>query len=91
MSDSGSPPSGLAGTVGDADRWREAARLREEFRGWIVIWLAPEKEFRAYRRLPGTRRDTALAAPASEDLAEKIRLAEQARMPRGAVSGPGQP
>jgi hypothetical protein len=27
-----------------------------------VIWLAPIRRFRAYARLPGTRRDTALTA-----------------------------
>jgi hypothetical protein len=28
--------------------WREAARLRREHRGWIVIWLAPEKARAAF-------------------------------------------
>jgi hypothetical protein len=35
--------------------WREAARLRREHRDSIVIWLAPENCFRAYRRLAGGR------------------------------------
>jgi hypothetical protein len=62
----------------DADRWREADRLRSEFRGWIVIWLAPESQFRAYRRLPGARRDTALSATTTADMANHISQAEQA-------------
>jgi hypothetical protein len=33
--------------------WREAARLRGEHRGWVVIWLSTAREFRAYGRLPG--------------------------------------
>jgi hypothetical protein len=63
----------------DAGRWRDAARLRSEFRGWIVIWLAAENQFRAYRRLPGARRDTALSAATVADLAVQISQAEQAR------------
>ena len=39
----------------DAHCWREAARLRREHAGWVIIWLAPAGEYRAYRRLPGTR------------------------------------
>jgi hypothetical protein len=35
--------------------WREAARLRGEHRDSIVMWLAPENRFRAYRRLAGGR------------------------------------
>jgi hypothetical protein len=69
----GHPPGG-----GDARRWREAARLRHDHPGWTVIWLASAAEFRAYRRLPRTRRDTALAAPTADGLAARITAAEQA-------------
>jgi hypothetical protein len=58
--------------------WREAARLRSRFRAWIVIWLASENCFRAYRRLPGARRDTALSATTSAEMADLIGQAEQA-------------
>ena len=58
--------------------WREAARLRAEHRSWIVIWLAAEHCFRAYRRLPGARRDTALSAATPGELADLIGQAEQA-------------
>jgi hypothetical protein len=58
--------------------WREAARLRREHRGWIVIWLAAEDSYRAYRRLPGAHRDTALSAPTPTAMAAQIRQAEQA-------------
>ncbi len=57
--------------------WREAARLRSQFRGWIIVWLAPENCYRAYRRLPGARRDTAIAAPTTAELAALIGQAEQ--------------
>jgi hypothetical protein len=62
----------------DADCWREAARLRSQFGGWIVIWLARENCYRAYKRLPGARRDTALSAATSGEMAGLIGQAEQA-------------
>jgi hypothetical protein len=62
----------------DGACWQEAARLRREHRGWIVIWLAPENCYRAYRRLPGARRDTALSAATSADMAAQIGQAERA-------------
>ena len=62
----------------DQRHWAEAAKLRGEHQGWIIIWLAAHSQFRAYRRLPGTRRDTVLSAPSSTDLAVQITQAEQA-------------
>ena len=41
-------------------------------------WLAPERCFRAYRRLPGARRDTALSAATPGEMADLIGQAEQA-------------
>ena len=68
----------------DGERWREAAQLRHDHAGWAVIWLAPAGEFRAYRRLPGARRDTALAAATATDLAAQIGQAEQSTRPAAA-------
>jgi len=65
------------GDGGDGARWREAAQLRAEHRGWIIVWLAPENCFRAYRRLPGARRDTALSAATADQMAVLIGQAEQ--------------
>jgi hypothetical protein len=62
----------------DTGRWREAARLRREHPKWVIIWLAPIRQFRAYARLPGARRDTALTARTPAVLAAQISLAEQA-------------
>jgi hypothetical protein len=70
--------------------WREAARLRSQFRTWIMIWLAPENCYRAYRRLPGARRDTALSAATPAEMAALIGQAEQAAA-RPARRGPGRP
>jgi hypothetical protein len=58
--------------------WREATRLRTARRAWVVIWLAPDQCFRAYKRLHGARRDTALSAPTSAEMAILIDQAEQA-------------
>jgi len=41
-------------------------------------WLAPENCFKAYRRMPGARRDTALSAATSAEMAGLIAEAEQA-------------
>ena len=66
-----------AGTEDDQSRWQQAARLRSEHPGWVIIWLSPASEFRAYGRLPGRRRDTALTAPTPTLLAALIGQAEQ--------------
>jgi len=75
---------------GDDDaRWQEAARLRAEHRGWIVIWLAPKNCYRAYCRLPGARRDTALSAATAAEMAAQIGQAEEAGTARPARRGLG--
>ena len=67
-----------AETDADAGCWREAARLRREHRGWIVIWLARDNCYRAYRRTPRSGRDTALSAPTASDMAKRISRADKA-------------
>ncbi|HTX86130.1 MAG TPA: hypothetical protein VME44_28420 [Streptosporangiaceae bacterium] len=62
----------------DAAHWRDAARLRAEHSGWVIVWLARTGQFRAYKRLPGARRDTSLTAATADALATKITAAEQA-------------
>jgi hypothetical protein len=63
---------------GDADRWREAARLRDERPGWVIIWLARTREYRAYQDSQ-SRRATALTAATAADLAAQIRQAAPRR------------
>jgi hypothetical protein len=65
----------------DAARWQDAARLRAQHRGWVIVWLARTGQFRAYKRLPGARRDTCLTAATADALATKITAAEQAATP----------
>ena len=72
------PGPARAARPDDARRCDQAARLRREFRGWIVIWLARDRQYQAYRRMPGARRDTALAAAMPEALAAQITQAEKA-------------
>jgi hypothetical protein len=64
----------------EADRWgwQQATRLRGEHPGWVIIWLSPASEFRAYGRLPGARRDTALTARTPARLAALIGQVEKA-------------
>jgi hypothetical protein len=80
--------AGSGGRDKDDGCWREAARLRKEHRGWIVVWLAAEGCYRACRRLPGARRDTALSAATAAEMATLISQAEQAVTARRARSGP---
>jgi hypothetical protein len=70
----------MTDAVAEADRWgwQQATRLRQEHPGWVVIWLSPASEFRAYGRLPGARRDTALTARTPARLAALIGQVEQA-------------
>lgn len=76
-----------AATAADnsAARWGEAAQLRRDYRGWIVIWLAAFAEFRAYRRMPGARHVTVLTAATSPEIAAQIDQVEQAS---GRLSSP---
>jgi hypothetical protein len=78
------------GTDSNDHRWREAAQLRAERKSWIVIWLAPENCFKAYRRLPGARRDTALSAATVAEMDALIAQAEQTAA-RPARRGRGTP
>ena len=81
MIDRPSPAPGGPPADDDAGRWREAARLRREYPRWVIIWLAPIQRFRAYARLPGTRRDLTLTADTPTGLAAQIAQAEQADRP----------
>jgi hypothetical protein len=74
-------PGGPAWSAEDDTCWREAARLRQEHPNWIIIWLASARQYRAYCRLPGARRDTILTAPTPDELAAKITEVEQSSVP----------
>jgi hypothetical protein len=81
-----------AATAADnsAARWGEAAELRREYPGWVVIWLAAFAEFRAYRRMPGARHVTVLTAATSQEIAAQIDQAQRAARlsrPFGVSSG----
>lgn len=76
-------PGGPAWSAENDACWREAARLRREYPRWIVIWLASVGQYRAYRRLPGARRDTTLSAATPEELAAQMTEAERPRAPGG--------
>ena len=60
----------------DAACWGQAAGLRQQFPGWIVIWLTRDRQFHAYRRMPGARRDTAVTSRSADEMAAKIMQAE---------------
>jgi hypothetical protein len=58
--------------------WQQAELLRREHPGWVIIWQTLAAEFRAYGRLPGARRGTALVAGTPTRLAALIGQVEQA-------------
>jgi hypothetical protein len=69
----------VVSTVGDdAERWREAARLRDECPGWVIIWLARTGEYRAYQDSQ-SRSAATLIATSAADLAAQIRQATPGR------------
>ena len=85
----GSPASPLGGhgehrvsqqqaAGGEAERWREVERLRNEHPNWVIIWLAAAGQFRAYR-LSEARRADGLTAATAAGLAEQIRRAPRGR------------
>jgi hypothetical protein len=87
----GTPSGGQPPSAGDdADRWEEAAWLRGEHPGWAIVWLAVAGEFHAYKRLPGARSDSALAAATAGDLAAQIDRAEQAAARTRRAPGTGR-
>ncbi len=63
---------------GEAERWLEVARLRNEHPDYVIIWLAPTRQFRAYP-LKNARRADALTAVTAADLAEQISRAPPRR------------
>lgn len=67
-----------AASGGEAERWREVARLRNEHPDYVIIWLAPTRQFRAYP-LKNARRADALTAVTAADLAEQISRAPPRR------------
>jgi hypothetical protein len=56
---------------GDEERWREAAQLRRDHPGWVIVWLAPSRQFKAYPLYQGQRAEPLIAGTAAE-LAELI-------------------
>jgi hypothetical protein len=70
-------------------RWREAAALRVRFRSWVVVWLAPESCFRAYRRSSNARRVGDLTAPSSVGMADLINQADANPVGRDRRKDPG--
>jgi hypothetical protein len=81
------PPPGAGGSQppdDDAVCWREAERLRHENPGWVVLWLARIRRYRAYRL--SARRPLTLTAQTPGDLEAQIHQAGQGA--RDVVAGP---
>jgi hypothetical protein len=83
-------PASLASEPGDddADRWREAIRLRKEHPGWIVLWLDRLQQYRAYPLVQNRHRKI-MTAPDPADLATLIQQADLASARKPPAGGPG--
>ena len=66
------------GIGGQAQRWLEVERLRNEHPDYVIIWLQSIGQFRAYR-LSEARRADGLIATTAAGLAEKMSRAPQRR------------
>jgi hypothetical protein len=77
------PREGASAEGDDARCWREAARLRHEHPGWVVLWLGRTRQYRAYR-LARARGDTVLTAATPAGLVAQIGEAERAFRPPSA-------
>ena len=75
-------PSGDQPDDDDSWRWQEVSRLNGQHPKWVVIWHRERSEFRAYGRLPGARRDTALSALTPTRLSDLITQTEEAAASR---------
>jgi hypothetical protein len=71
----------------DSERWRDVAQLREDHPGWVIIWLARTRQYRAYS-LSGNRRVGPLTAATTADLAAQIGQARPS--PRYRPRGPSR-
>jgi hypothetical protein len=74
----------------DTACWREAERLRRDHPGWVVLWLARLRQYRAYH-ISRARHATTLTAPTPGDLAAQISATEQTTSPRPAPHAQDQP
>jgi hypothetical protein len=71
------PAPGMLAPEDDAARWSAAGRLRHEYPGWLVLWLARLGQFRAYRVSGRPRRPVTLTAADPAALAAQITAAEK--------------
>ena len=73
------PPSGEAAQTSDDDaaRWQVAKQIRAERPGWVVIWIARTRQFKAYPKFSAPR-GTAPTAETPEDLVAQVEQIERA-------------
>jgi hypothetical protein len=73
----------------DAACQREAARIRQERRGWVVIWVPHESRYQAYPKFRAPRGTVASAAQPGELIAQMDQVELTARRPRGRSQNTG--
>jgi hypothetical protein len=85
MTDSNLVPQGGERDQQEAACQREAARIRQERKGWVVIWAPDEGRYKAYPKFRAPRGTVASASRPGELRAQMDQVELAARKPR---SGP---
>jgi hypothetical protein len=83
MTDSNPVPPAGEGDPQGAARHREAARIRQEREGWVVIWVPHESCYKAYPKFRAPRGTVASASQPGELMTQMDQVELAARRPRG--------
>ena len=83
MTDSNLVPRGGERDRQDAACQREAARIRQEREGWVVIWVPHESRYKAYPKFRAPRGTVASVAQPGELTAQMDKVELAARKPAG--------
>ncbi len=81
MTDSSPVPPTVEGDSQEAACRREAARIRQEREGWVVIWVPHASRYKAYPKFRAPRGTVASAAQPRELLAQMDKVELAARKP----------
>ena len=89
MTDSNAIPQEGERDSQEAACHREAARIRQEREGWVVIWVPHAGLYRAYPKFRAPRGTVASAAQPGELMAQMDKVELAARRPRGRLRNTG--
>jgi hypothetical protein len=92
MAKPGENDNPVTGDEADQPFWDIAAQIREERQQWVIIWLAPQRRFRAYPKFrPPAGMTSASGSTRDELLADIDRIEQAAHRPGGRSDGHPDP